>query len=235
MLTREEKLTRAKEIIAASPAAGRRAIAKVLRLEMGKGLRDAVILSLQREAYPERRRIIVEPYQLAEPLERRYRPLKQGRYNKLVKMNFSAEEARKLSNLPLTRLPFLKNMAKSRKELTASITNMAEQLGWGKKLTQKELKALIDYTYKDSGWADAEGKHNPFSMVRQFRREAIDAGLWDPEDSPWRKKPRVRKKVFGSRWKGDVVGQHTRYRRLHKDVIKESKARYRQKQKEKAK
>ena len=234
MLTRDEKLARAKEIIAASPEAGRRAIAKILRLELGKGLRDAVILSLQREAYPERRRIIVEPYQLAEPGQR-YRPLRQGRYNKLVKMNFSAEEARKLSVLPLTRLPFLKNMAKSRKALTASITNLAEQLGWGKKLTQKELKALIDYTYKDSGWADAAGKHNPFSMVRQFRREAIDAGLWDPADSPWRKKPRVRKKVFGPRWKGDTKGQSTRYRRLHREAIKESKASYRRKQREKAK
>ena len=115
MATRSEIIARAKELIAIESEASRRRIASELRQEFGTALRDAHILALQREAYPERRRIIVDPYQLARPLEARYKPVRQSRYNKLVKMNFNSDEARKLSTLPLTRLPFIKNMAQEKK------------------------------------------------------------------------------------------------------------------------
>jgi len=232
MATREQKIVRAKELIAAYPQAGRREIARKLRQQYDEGLRDSVILSLQREVYPERRRVIVDPYQLAKSTER-YRPLRQGRYNKLVKMNFSSEEARKLSTLPLTRLPFIKNMAKSRKDSVATLIHQAGQLGWSKTKTKDELKDYIDYIYKDSGWADFEGNNNPYSMVRHFRREAINAGLWDPKDSPWRKKKSIREKMNSPKWKGDTAGQKSRWRKLHKETIAESKATYKQKQRQK--
>jgi len=232
MATREQKIVRAKELIAASPQAGRREIARKLRQQYDEGLRDSVILGLQRAAYPERGVVIVAPYQLAKPTER-YRPLRQGRYNKLVKMNFSPEEARKLSTLPLTRLPFIKDMAKSRKHNVATLNHLAEQLGWSKTKTTAELKDYIDYIYKDSGWADLEGNNNPYSMVRQFRREAINAGLWDPKDSPWRKKKSIRQKMNSPKWKGDTAGQKSRWLKLHKETIAESRVSYRHKQRQK--
>jgi len=232
-IKRADLINKAKELIASQPKAGRREIAADLRREHGVALRDSVILALQREAYPERGRIIVATYQFAKPMEERYRPRRQGRYNKLVKLNFNADEARKLSILPLTRLTFIKDAAAARKMLIAGLKKEAEFAGWSKTRYDKELKELLDYTYKDSGWADLNDINNPYSMLRYFRRAAIEAGTWDPKDSPWRKKPSIRQKMYSSRWKGDTIGQHKRWRTLHKEEIREAKQTYRQRQREK--
>ena len=233
MTDREAKLARARQLIAADQEAGRRRIAAELRKEFKVGLRDSVILALQREAYPERAQVIVQPYQLGRPLETRYKPRRQGRYNKLVKANFTPQEARTLSHMPLTVLPFVKNMVKARKDLMAGINREAQVMDWSKAKSRKEILELIDYTYKDSGWADLDDKNNPYSMLRQFRREAIKAGLWDPKDSPWRKKQGIRNKMFSSRWKGDTVGQSKRYRKLNRERILQDKSNYRQKLRDK--
>jgi hypothetical protein len=233
MMKRNELIIKARELIASQPDAGRRKIASELRREYGTGLRDAVILSLQREAYPERRRIIVEPYQLAKPLEARYRPLRQSRYNKLVKMNFSNDEAHKFSNLPLTRLPFIKDAAKARKIIISSVNKQGKFQGLSKTQLDKQLREVIDFEYKENGWTDADDNNNPYSMLRAFRQAAIKSGAWDPKDSPWRKKPSVRQKMFSSRWKGNTTAQKRTYRSLHKDSIREQKADYRRRQREK--
>ena len=132
MATRAEKLTRARDLIAIEAQAGRRRIAAELRKEFKVGLRDSVILALQREAYPERAQVIVKPYQLAKPVEKLYRPVRRSRYNKLVKANFTPEEARKLSTMPLSKMPFVKNMAKARKDLMAGINREGLIMEWSK-------------------------------------------------------------------------------------------------------
>jgi len=227
MITKSERETRARELILAAPIAGRREIAKQLRSE-GLGMRDAAILALQREAYPERRRIIVEPYQLAKRVEGRYRPVRRGRYNRLVKANFSAEEARKFSRLPLTRLSFIKDMEITRKKAVDSINQQGKQLKWSKTQAKSELKAYLAYTYKEEGWVDDEGEGDAWAMLRAFRKGAIDRGEYRPRE------PRkiIREDgTLGAR-RHSTPGQKARYRSLHKDAIKVQAATYRQKQRE---
>ena len=233
MVTKDEKLARARQLIAAAPEASRRAIADLLRQELGEGLRDAVILSLQRQAYPERRRIIVEPYQLNRPVEGRYKPLREGRYNKLVKWNFSAKEARKMSRLPLTMLPFIKDMANARKKIVDLLNNQGRQLGWSKAKTKAELKDLLDYTYTDSGWMDKEGEKDIWAMLRHFRGDAIDRGEYKPRP---RKVQSPHRRATYRETHGAVIKAYAGdYRRERKEQIKAYASDYRHKQKEKSK
>ena len=228
MATRSEKEARARELIAASPEAGRRTIAKQLRSE-GLGLRDVTILALQREAYPERRRIIVEPYQLANPVSGRYKQVRESRYNKLVKANFTAGEARKLLTLPLTRLTFIKDMVQSRKKLVDSIMHQGKQLKWSKTQSKAELKAFIDYTYKQEGWEDKEGDSDIWAMLRSFRSGAIDRGEYAAR--PRRAQSSSRRETYRSRRKEHIKSYAADYRSKRKEQIKAYAADYRQKAK----
>jgi len=218
MNTKEQRLAEARALIEAQPTAGRRDIGKQLR-ESGLGLRDATILSLQREAYPERRRIVVEPYQFAGRVEARYKPIRRGRYNKLVKMNFSASEARTLSKLPLTMLSHVKDMAKARKKLISDITGQGKQLGWDKTQLDKELKDYLGYTYQNEGWVNIDGEDDPWAMLRAFRKGAIDRGEYTP------RRPRKRPH--------STPMQKTRWRSVNKEKIKQQAGVYRQKERDK--
>ena len=232
MATRQQIITRAKVLINENPDAGRRKIASDLRAEFGRGLRDAVILGLQRQRFPEKGQ--VAPYQFAKANTKEFRPLRQGRYNKLVKANFTRKEALALSKLPLTSLTFHKDAAKSRKQLLSSLKPEIVFNQWSKKQTKTEMLALIKATYDGEGWTTKDGDDNPYNMLRAFRKEAIAAGKWNPLiDSPWRKKKNIRDKVFSVRWKGDTEGQKSRYRKLNREAILESKAKARERKRTK--
>ncbi len=219
MTTRQEKIARAREIITAQPESGRRKIAEVLRQEFGSGLRDSAILSIQQTLVPQRGH--VDPFLFVRRDRRRLtepRAVKeQSTRNKLARANFTQAEIEEFMGLSVTSInPIIRQAKKDRKELLATTRPLE---GLSKRDTLTELMAIVSNEYEEKGWQDRAGDDNPWTMLREARRKAIEAGEWDPEkDSPSRKK----------RGKAKLARKRVRYRKLNRDVIAEKKKIYRE-------
>ena len=156
MANREELIVKARELIKAQPKAGRREIAKDLRREYGSALRDAVILSLQREIYPKPQALIY----------RRKASLERG--------GFTPKEAKAFSTLTFKNVSWFE---KVRRDRAKELRSLVKQ-GLTKRQVKREIKNLVTDKYAVEGWELADGKIDPWQMFRDMRAEAIKQGEW---------------------------------------------------------
>lgn len=127
-----------------------------------------------------------------------YKRRRRGKRDRLQDDGFTRHEANELSQMPFSKMPYIRTMRNHRKRLLAGIE------------TEKEAHALIRKDYRDNDWRDI------FSMMRDFRGKAIDRGykpiLWKAS------------KDYHRTHKGDVVKQRARYK-AEQERKKETKKR----------
>jgi hypothetical protein len=195
---------------------------KILGTFKREGAKDRAVLP-RREHGKFTKEIQATPYIFKDDKDRGLGKLRQSRFEKLIKY-MTPEEAEKFSQLPISKLSFLNGIIKERARIIESVERQGEYNGWSKERIRTEIEAAIRQEYKYREWNDAKGNNNPFSMLRDFRHQAISDGEWNPADSPSRKRGGKLK----YRWKGDVKGQHERYRHLYPDRILAQKAKDRE-------
>lgn len=92
MATKQEIISRAKEIIASQPSAGKSRVNTYLKIEFGVGLRSSTILTLKAQVAKEQPRLAPELYRTGGT-----RPTYRAVYNKWVRAGFIPYEARELT------------------------------------------------------------------------------------------------------------------------------------------
>lgn len=213
-LSRSELIEKARLLIKSQPAAGRREIAKDMRREYGQALRDAVILSLQREIYPR-------PQQATET-KRKVRLEYEG---------FLPFETRQLKKQTFKNAGFLNKERRARakehrsfiaEQKAAGITKKQAEKAWRDSINQRYIDKgyIIEKEIKRKGEKQVKVKPDPWQYFRDIRADAIKSGQW-------KETPRYRGK---SHRKLTKAGTHAK---LDKGKLKQQRQRYREKQKSK--
>lgn len=186
----------AQEIIREHPEYGRRRVAKELRSEYGKALRDATILRLQREIYPERNLAV-----------------KAMRVNRLKKEGFTPYERKELSSLAFAKTGFLLEERRTRaREYRDFLADMKAK-NFTKRQADRIWRSNISDRYADEGFTLEDGKPDFWQLFRKLRGEAIKGGKW-------KETPRYRGR---SHRKLDAGGHH---RKIDKGKVKLQRQRY---------
>ncbi len=204
MASRSELIDRAKEIIREHPASGRRKIATELRSEYGKALRDAVILSLQREIYPQR--------------DMAYRATREKR---LKEEGFLPFERKQFKSLAFTKTDFMREERRQRARDYREFQKGMKEQGFTKRQSDRIWKSNITDQYAAEGFELADGKPDFWQSFRKIRVKAI-------KDGTWKETPRYRGR---SHSKLDAGGH---FRKIDKGKLKQQRERHRDRQREKA-
>jgi len=122
--------------------------------------------------------------------KKRFRSLRQHRYEVLREELFTKAEARQLSHFKFKQ-PYIRQIRVDRRELAREV----RKLGLPHRKALAELRWRVRKVYEINGWADA------YAMIRWYRERAIDRGEYTP---PVKKRPRLNK--------GDVAAQKKRWR-----------------------
>jgi len=122
--------------------------------------------------------------------KRRFRPLRQHRYEVLRDELFTKAEARKLSHFKFKQ-PYIRQIRIDRRKLIREV----KKLGLSRRKALTELRWRVRKVYEINGWADA------YAMMRWYRERAIDRGEYVP---PVKKRARLDK--------GNVAAQKKRWR-----------------------
>lgn len=225
---RSTRLSKVRDIIRQEPSLKKEEIRARLQAEFGVGIRDATILKAKRDIFKESPKIIPDKNLNRRYIKSLFGSQQEQRFNKLLSSKiWTHKESLSLSNLPLSRLQYLEDMAKSRHNLIEQMRIQKRENHWTKAEYEKHLNEAIQAEYMSRGWLNKKGELEIFRMVDDFRQSVIDEGK-DPS-------PGKRRHIFrnpdGSirilRDKGNTTAQKSRYRELHPDVIREQKRNYR--------
>lgn len=152
-----------------------------------------------------------------------FKQRRQERYNKLVSAGLQRFEARELSSIPFSRMPFVKNIIRDRRNLIEGLEKEAKALGWSRTRFEKEKLMLIAWEYRDKGLTftkkgkniiKIKGSPDVWQMFRYYRWLAIKNGEW--QETPRKKRARH---------------YDERGIRIDKGKIREQKRKYRERQK----
>lgn len=165
MATKQEVISRAKEIIASYPTAGKAKVNAYLKAEYGVGLRSATVLKLKSEVAKEQPQLAPELYQTGG-----YKPTYRAIYNQWIKGGFTRYEARELtlgggrltvdgSRRVLNSIPGQAAIRTRQDWIQARLKD-----GWTKKQIRQRI--LEDYK-RHLGTFDKFGKpYSPWSNIR---------------------------------------------------------------------
>lgn len=202
-MKRDDRIARANELIRDNPDVGRRVIARKLREEYGTGLRDAVILKLQREIYPQ-------PRFYPEMRERR-----------LVKEGFLPFEAEQYKKLAFNKTEFMNKPRRERQRDYKNFIDEQKGMGLSTRQAKREWKDYIADKYAGDGFTLEDGSPDFWQLFRENRAEAIKGGDWK-ETPRYRGKSHRRLRADGKHQKLDK-GRLKAQRARHKEKIAKQK------------
>jgi hypothetical protein len=230
--TRDFRINKAKELIRTNPGLDKSAINDRLRVEFGVGIRHSDILSVKRDVFKEAPKLIPNKNLNPRYVEALFGSQQAKRFEKLTKSDiWNKNESLSLAKLPLSQISYIEDLAKNREHLIAELSYLRVLEKWPKEKYNQELQKAIEAEYKQRGWFNKKGEPEIFRMVDDFRQAKIDEGK-DP--SPSKGKQVITNPDGTLRFlknKGNTTAQHSRYRKLYPDRVKEEKRKYNERQK----
>ena len=101
--------------------------------------------------------------------KKKFRPLRQHRYERLRSEYFTISEARLMSTFAL-KMPYIKSLRQHRRAQTDSAVKWARARGLKRTDAILRLKEIVKEEYKENGWKNA------YAMVRAERDKLLAKG-----------------------------------------------------------
>lgn len=167
MATKQERISRAKEIIESYPSAGKSRVNQYLKAEFGKGLRSSTVLELKRQVAAEKPRLYSELYERGG-VPRGYNEIYKG----WIRAGFLAFEAREFTlghgsryMAFDARAVFDSEPARAARQFRSDLIRQQLAQGWTKKQIRDNIIDFYRRSKKVDPWSHIRAEYKPRKTI----------------------------------------------------------------------